>query len=60
VKNKIMRQAKLVDPTLNDVQLEHYANNPHEASQLLQKRVGIASFQLRNAVQDIQDKCRDI
>ena len=31
VKNKIIRQAKLVDPTLNDVQLEHYANNPHEA-----------------------------
>lgn len=28
VKSKIVRQAKLVDPTLNEVQLEHYANNP--------------------------------
>ena len=60
VKGKVARQAKLIDPTLTEAELEYYANNPQEAAELLTKRVGVASFHLKNAVADIQDKCRDI
>lgn len=60
VKKKVTRQAGIIDPTLTEDQLEHYANNPNEMSQLLAKKVGMASISLKHAVADIQDKCRDL
>lgn len=61
VKDKVARQVLLVDENLTQDQVDHYVNNPQEAEQMLQKRIyGMASLNLRNAVNDIQDKFRDI
>lgn len=61
VKEKVARQVLLIDENLTQDQVDHYVNNPQEAEQMLQKRIyGMASVNLRNAVNDIQDKFRDI
>lgn len=61
VKDRIGRQVRLIDKNLTEDEVEHYVNNPQEAEQMLQERIyGHASVNLKNAVNDIQDKFRDI
>lgn len=61
LKQKITRQTKFLDSSLNDEQIEDICNDPQKAAELLQQKLyGQASTQLQNAVSDIQDKFRDI
>lgn len=51
----------MIDSNLNDEEVEYYVNNPQEAAPLLQQKIyGKASVSLQNAVNDIQDKLRDV
>jgi len=61
VKGKISRQAKIIDPTLTNEQIEEVCNDPDGAGKLLaNKMLGTGHMKLRNAVADIQDKYKDI
>lgn len=61
LKDKVSRQARYIDNTLNDDQVDEIVNDPEKGNQLLQEKMyGTASIQLQNAVSDIQDKYRDI
>jgi len=61
VKSKIARQAKIIDPTLTEDQVEAVCNDPEGAGRLLEnKMLGTGHMKLKNAVLDIQDKYKDI
>jgi t-SNARE complex subunit (syntaxin) len=61
VKSKIGRQAKIVDSSLTDAQVEEITNDPEGAAKLLSsKMLGAGHTKLQNAVSDIQDKYKDI
>jgi len=61
VKGKIARQAKMVDETLTDQQVEEICNDPEGAAKLMaSKMYGQGHTKLQNAVSDIQDKYKDI
>jgi syntaxin 1B/2/3 len=61
VKSKIARQAKIIDPTLTQDQVEAVCNDPDGAGKLLaNKMLGTGHVKLQNAVSDIQDKYKDI
>jgi len=61
VKGKISRQAKIIDPTLTNEQVEEVCNDPEGAGKFLaNKMLGSGHVRLRNAVADIQDKYKDI
>jgi syntaxin 1B/2/3 len=61
VKGKISRQAKIIDPTLTNEQIEEVCNDPDGAGKLLaNKMLGTGHMKLKNAVADIQDKYKDI
>jgi len=61
VKGKIARQAKMVDNTLTDQQVEEICNDPEGAAKLMaSKMYGQGHTKLQNAVSDIQDKYKDI
>jgi len=61
VRGKISRQAKIIDPTLTNEQVEEVCNDPEGAGRLLaNKMLGSGHVRLKNAVADIQDKYKDI
>jgi len=61
VKTKIARQAKIIDPSLTQDQVEAVCNDPEGAGKLLEnKMLGLGHMKLKNAVLDIQDKYKDI
>eukprot|EP01017_Pseudomicrothorax_dubius_P013049 TRINITY_DN15615_c0_g1_i2.p1 TRINITY_DN15615_c0_g1~~TRINITY_DN15615_c0_g1_i2.p1 ORF type:complete len:314 (+),score=82.63 TRINITY_DN15615_c0_g1_i2:80-1021(+) len=61
IKQKIVRQARLIDENLTDRQIEEICQDPEGASRLVaSKMFGQGHTRLQNAVSDIQDKYRDI
>lgn len=61
VRDKISRQARLIDDTLTDKQINDICQDPDGASKLIaNKMFGQSHIKLQNAVSDIQDKYRDI
>jgi len=61
VKAKIVRQAKIIDPTLTQEQVEAVCSDPDGASNLLaSKMLGPGHVKLQHAVADIKDKYKDI
>ena len=61
MKEKVTRQVKLIDKNISQEDLDYYVDNPDEAQTMLQQKIyGQASTTLKNTVNDIQDKFRDI
>jgi len=61
VKQKLERQVKIMDPSLNAAQVEEICNDPEGAGNLMaSKLIGTGHLKLRNAVADIKDKHKDI
>lgn len=61
VRTKIGRQVKIMDPTLSQNQVEEICDDPDGLGRVMSsKLMGTAHFKLRHAVEDIQDKHRDI
>eukprot|EP01017_Pseudomicrothorax_dubius_P006282 TRINITY_DN11765_c0_g1_i3.p1 TRINITY_DN11765_c0_g1~~TRINITY_DN11765_c0_g1_i3.p1 ORF type:complete len:157 (-),score=57.92 TRINITY_DN11765_c0_g1_i3:130-600(-) len=59
--DKLARQAKVIDNSLTDEQIEEIVNDPQGTEKLLQAKLdGQGHAKLQNAVSDIQDKYRDI
>ncbi len=61
MKEKIKRQVRVIDPEIEERQLDELAEDPRKADQILQKKLyGKASARLQNAVTDIEDKHREM
>ncbi len=61
VKDKVVRQVKLIDRDIDDEKAQEYVDNPDLAQEMLQRKIyGQASTTLKNTVSDIEDKFRDI
>ena len=61
MKDKIIRQVRLVDRDIDDEKAMEYVENPGMAQEMLERKIyGQASTVLKNTVSDIQDKFRDI
>ena len=61
VKDKVLRQVKLIDRDMDEERAQEYVENPALAQEMLERKIyGQASVTLKNAVSDIQDKFRDI
>lgn len=54
VKDKVVRQVKLIDRSIDDEQALEYVDNPQMAQEMLQRKMyGQASITLKNTVSDI-------
>lgn len=54
VKDKVVRQVKLIDRSIDDEQALEYVDNPQMAQEMLQRKMyGQASVTLKNTVSDI-------
>ncbi|CAK72321.1 unnamed protein product (macronuclear) [Paramecium tetraurelia] len=62
VREKIKRQARILDENATEQFLNEICNDPQKATQLLQNKLygGAPSVQLTSAVSDIQEKYKDI
>lgn len=62
VKDKVVRQVRLIDRDIDDEKAQEYVENPALAQEMLERKIygGQASVTLKNTVSDIQDKFRDI
>jgi len=61
VKSKVKRQVRALDDKLSPEELEKISEDPEAASKIVQEKImGKGHIKLLNAVQDIQDKHRDI
>ena len=61
VKDKVLRQVRLIDRDIDDEKAQEYVDNPALAQEMLERKIyGQPSITLQNTVSDIQDKFRDI
>ena len=61
VKDKVIRQVRLIDRDIDDEKAMQYVENPGMAQEMLERKIyGQPSVTLKNTVSDIQDKFRDI
>lgn len=61
VKNKIARQAKLINDKLTDEQVKELCDDPEAAQKMMSSVMfGASHTKMQNAVSDMQDKYRDI
>ena len=61
MKDKVIRQVRLIDRDIDEDKAQEYVDNPQLAQEMLERKIyGQASITLKNTVSDIQDKFRDI
>jgi hypothetical protein len=61
MKNKIKRQLRIIDASLDDDQIREIADDPEKVDQILQKSLfGTAHLQIQNYVKDIKEKFDNI
>ncbi|CAD8180527.1 unnamed protein product [Paramecium octaurelia] len=61
MRNKIKRQATWLDSSLDENQIDELCQDPKKMQELYQQKIyGQASINIQNAVQDIQEKYKDI
>ncbi len=60
VKNKITRQAKIIDPSLTDEQLYNIVNDSEGLQRLFSQSMGKTHVKVQGALSDMQDRYNDI